>query len=230
MGAEKQVSCGKRHTPTFFTNLDSPGGTANPCCFEHKQRGLALVVHGDDFTTLGRREDLLWFHNRLSSPFEIKARGILGEGANCEKEMRILNRIVRISDEGILYESEPRHVETLLRSLEISSNPAATPGVKPKEIDASTISNDENAPSPLECAGNNENDGDDIPFLNVRLNCVAFDDEPTTHFVAPYAEHYAFHPREFVVTSSGRLKLISATADPFTGKSKRIMDARWKEL
>ena len=28
-------------------------GTSSPCCFLHKKWGLALCVHGDDFTTLG---------------------------------------------------------------------------------------------------------------------------------------------------------------------------------
>ena len=47
------------------------------------------------------------------------------------KEMKILNRIVRIDHEGLAYEADPRHVELLVKSLgledcKFSSTPGTT--------------------------------------------------------------------------------------------------------
>lgn len=97
-------------------------GVANPCCFFHAERDLSLVVHGNDFTTRGTRSNLVGFEESLAQHFEIKIRGHLGEAADCCNETRILNRVVRLAPEGLRHESDPRHAETLLRSLEISSN------------------------------------------------------------------------------------------------------------
>ena len=85
-------------------------GLANPCCFNHPDRGIAVVVHGDDLTALGKTGDLDWYEEALSKAFQIKVRGRMGENTDC-KEMRILNRIVRLTPEGITYEADPRHAE-----------------------------------------------------------------------------------------------------------------------
>ena len=36
-------------------------GRASPCVMYHPQRGIRLVVHGDDFTVLGWEGDLDWY-------------------------------------------------------------------------------------------------------------------------------------------------------------------------
>jgi hypothetical protein len=33
-------------------------GTASPCVFRHSSRAMMMTVHGDDFTTVGPKEDL----------------------------------------------------------------------------------------------------------------------------------------------------------------------------
>ena len=49
---------------------------------------------------------------------------------------RILNRIVRITDKGLEYEADPRHVDLITSSLNLSeSKPVSTPGVKNPEPD-----------------------------------------------------------------------------------------------
>ena len=82
-------------------------GVANPCCFHHPDRNIMVVVHGDDFTAVGARSDILWYEDSLESKFQIKRRGHLGFADGCVHEMRILNRIVRITDEGLRYEADP---------------------------------------------------------------------------------------------------------------------------
>ena len=46
-------------------------GIASPCCFRHPSRQVSVVIHGDDFTALGAREDLLWYEDVLRNAFEI---------------------------------------------------------------------------------------------------------------------------------------------------------------
>ena len=47
------------------------------------------------------------------------------------KEMGVLNRIVRITDDGLLYEADPRHAELLAKSLNLENCKfMVTPGVK----------------------------------------------------------------------------------------------------
>ena len=106
-------------------------GVANPCCFVHPSLGLKLVVHGDDFTCSGTKAALDWYEDQLQKSFEIKIRGRLGYEPGCLREMRILNRIVRLDDHGLAYEPDPRHSEILTRSIDLGENTRVTPGDKP---------------------------------------------------------------------------------------------------
>ena len=92
------------------------------------------MVHGDDFTCLGTDASLSLYEDAMKKHFDIKLKGRLGHDATDEKEMRVLNRIVRVVGEGLLYEPDPRHVELLLRDLGIppGSKDSATPGRKPE--------------------------------------------------------------------------------------------------
>ena len=106
-------------------------GGASPCCFRHPTWEVSIVVHGDDFTALGTKESLDRYEQELSKVFELKVRGRLGEGPKDDKEIRIINRIVRIMPGGLAYEADPRHAEMLARSLGIhDAKPVLTPGVK----------------------------------------------------------------------------------------------------
>ena len=64
---------------------------------------MKCVVHGDDFTVLGPESDLKWFAREFAKHVEIKVRGILGPDTEDAHEMRILNRIVRWTAEGLEY-------------------------------------------------------------------------------------------------------------------------------
>ena len=61
---------------------------------------LMVLVHGDDFTTLGFDEDIDWFEGKKQESFEIRIRGRLGEGCKGPREIRILNRVVSIDESG----------------------------------------------------------------------------------------------------------------------------------
>ncbi len=46
-------------------------GRASPCCFAHGTRDLKVVVHGDDFTVLGRDNDLDYFQQAIQAEFDV---------------------------------------------------------------------------------------------------------------------------------------------------------------
>ena len=76
------------------------------------------AIHGDDFTTSGSDSNLSWYEETLGKRFELKIRGRIGVGCPGDNEIRILNRIVRITDVGLEYEADPRHVDLTTESLE----------------------------------------------------------------------------------------------------------------
>ena len=114
----RQVRCvygtrdaGKLWQDTYTVVMEALGfkaGESTPCIFWNEERQLMCVVHGDDFTTLGLDEDLKFFETAIQESFEIKTCGCLGEGCPGPQEIRILNRIVAVTDEGLTYEADPR--------------------------------------------------------------------------------------------------------------------------
>ena len=108
-------------------------GRNSPVCFYHKARDISVVVHGDDFTALGEDAALDWFEELLASVFEIKIRGRLGGDDKDDKEITILNRVVRWTKEGFRYEADPRHLEILVKTMGLcSASGVSTPGAKVK--------------------------------------------------------------------------------------------------
>ena len=108
-------------------------GGASPCCFTLRARNLCCVVHGDDFILSGSDGDLAWIEETFHAAFLMKTVGKLGGDAGDSQELRILNRILTWSKDGIGYEADPRHLEILIRDMQVdtsSTRPPVTPGVK----------------------------------------------------------------------------------------------------
>ena len=53
----------------------------------------------------------------IGQRFEVKFRGRLGPCQSDQKSMRILNRVVEWSEEGIRYEADQRHAEIIVKHL-----------------------------------------------------------------------------------------------------------------
>ena len=60
---------------------------------------MSNLVHGDDYVSSGIQEDLDWLEGELSAAYEIQTQKI-GIGEGCEREGKVLNRIVRYTDQG----------------------------------------------------------------------------------------------------------------------------------
>ncbi len=106
-------------------------GDASACVFRHAERRISCSVYGDDFTSEGPKCNLDWFKAELEQRYELTETARLGPGPADAKEGRILNRVVRWTEQGIEYEADPRQTERLIQQMGLSgANPTATPGLK----------------------------------------------------------------------------------------------------
>ena len=105
-------------------------GRASPCLFYNVKLDVAIMVHGDDFVAIGDDKGLGDARKVLEHCYKLKVE-ILGEGKGCVKEVRILNKIVRHTSEGIEMEADPRHAELVVRELGLEkAKTFNTPGTK----------------------------------------------------------------------------------------------------
>lgn len=106
-------------------------GVACPKCFWHPSKKISLVIHVDDFLALGEEDALRWYEHAVGLKFEIGDNCMLGLADNDTKEARVLNRVLRITEHGLGFEADPRHVELLARSLGLDKAAGrVTPGAK----------------------------------------------------------------------------------------------------
>ena len=107
-------------------------GLATPCAFYNVEHDVRCVVHGDDFTFLGTDSSLDWIQTRIQEHYEVKIRGRLGPHPKDDKVIRILNRIVEWTQDGVCYECDQRHAEIIVNEVGLGDSKATvtTPGVK----------------------------------------------------------------------------------------------------
>ncbi len=106
-------------------------GMSSPCVFKHPGRQLIVSVRGDDFTTAGACEELVWFEESLKTHYECTIQPRIGPGENDAKEGVVLNRVIRWTADGIEYEADPRQAEKLVSECGLAgSNTMATPGLR----------------------------------------------------------------------------------------------------
>ena len=75
------------------------------------------------FDKTGKRPiEVRWFRQRIIEKYEVKFRGRLGPNDNDDKSIRILNRIVEWTDNGIKYEADQRHAELIVKGLGFNDN------------------------------------------------------------------------------------------------------------
>ena len=92
-------------------------GIGTPCASHLRDRDVRVVVHGDDFAVLRYDEQLNWFRRETEKNIEVKFRGRIGPGNEDNESMRILNRVVEWTEEGINYEADQRHAKIIIKHL-----------------------------------------------------------------------------------------------------------------
>ena len=81
-------------------------GAYNVSTFYHRQRGLRVMVHGDDFISTGKGifvlDETLIGHRKGEAP-----------------EGRVLNRVIRACSAGWEYEGDQRHAELVVGAMDL---------------------------------------------------------------------------------------------------------------
>ena len=99
----------------------------------HPTRNIVCSVHGDDITVAGPKPELDWFEAILKESYELTIGGRLGPGPKDDKEVIVLGRVIRWTDQGIEYETDPRQAEKLISELQLDGDAVksvVTPGIK----------------------------------------------------------------------------------------------------
>ena len=112
-------------------------GVSAPTVMAYKERRLACVVWGDDFTFLGPEAELNWAESKMRERYEIKMRGILGPEPGDLETIEILNRTVAWKEDAIEYRADKKHAELLIAEfgLDENSNGVDCPGVRETDGD-----------------------------------------------------------------------------------------------
>ena len=131
---------------TCLVRLGFVQGKSSANVFHHREKHIALSVHGDDLTATGPKDALDWYEAAISSEYEVKIHPRMGPGKDDAKEMRVLNRVITWHEAHIEYEADPRQAERLIEECGLTgSNPVGTPGAK-------TSFQEHEADKPLETA------------------------------------------------------------------------------
>lgn len=102
----------------MLTKLGSVAGRASPCNYLHKPRSIKLTCHCDDFLMVAPHEKLVWLIEKMKESFELKAH-VLGPEEGSTKEIRILNRLIRWTEQGIEHEVDQRHSQKIVSDLRL---------------------------------------------------------------------------------------------------------------
>ena len=97
-------------------------GLSNPCVFWHSRRGIRALVHGDDYASTGDLAQLDWPRQELEKKFDVKTQVVGHSGReDVQREAKILNRVIRATQDGWEYECDQRHVEITLEQLGLAT-------------------------------------------------------------------------------------------------------------
>ena len=112
-------------------------GVASPCNFHHQGRNVSLTVHGDDFVVVGSSESLKWLIKNMKPKYELKA-DTLGPDKDQVQEVRVLDRVIRWTPNGLEYEPDQRHADMVVKQLGLEkcrhvSTPSAAETAKEKQ-------------------------------------------------------------------------------------------------
>ena len=121
----------------FMLSVGFVRGLSSPCLFYHPGKDIRAVVYGDDFTLLGAEEALDWFKAEIQLVYAIDFKARLGPEKNDQKSVRLLNRVIEWTAEGINIEGDQRHAEIIIKQLGLEeARSLSSPGerIKPQDL------------------------------------------------------------------------------------------------
>ena len=99
------------------------------CHFFHKGLQTYILVHGDDFFIVGRREGRKHALSLLRSAYELSKVVTLGPESSQSRTASFLGRTQTLRQWGIVYEPDQQHVSRALKALGLTdAKGVATPG------------------------------------------------------------------------------------------------------
>eukprot|EP00973_Karenia_brevis_P061600 8566220-Karenia_brevis.AAC.1 len=119
-GMRGVASAWERHYIGKFESIGVKRGVSCGVVFYQGERDISLVVHGDDLTFCGTDRDFKWVRKHMEEWCEIAVRAILGPDSQDDKEVVMLGRMVRWTDNGIEYEADPRHRQIVVEYFDFS--------------------------------------------------------------------------------------------------------------
>ena len=171
----------------------------------------------------------------------------MGPGGNCDA-IKILDRMLRSSPEGLTYESDPRHVDLLASSMGLTiSNAVSTPGTKEPNADYEATKTNETkfqngfgisdgigkqkrveTTDTVQCNAINMVKNSALtnkhgPRQTIRH--VTFKEDKEEQRVQGHATIYGVHPSFIKSTRNGMVQL-QKPCNPYTSKSERVMTRR----
>ena len=102
----------------------------NASLYWHPEKGIQVLVHGDDFVAVSDRAAVGEFQTQIAKRFTVKTK-VIGpeERLGDLREARVLNRLIRCGQQGWEYEPDQRHAELIVKSLGMEkAKPVKTPG------------------------------------------------------------------------------------------------------
>ena len=120
VGKLKKSMYGTRDAPQIWAEhvratLESLGykqSVYQPSVYFHPEKTVLIVVHVDDFLCAGKGEELEELYRDLSAKYELKKTVLSLED---ERETKYLNRVLRVTDEGVEIVGDSTHSELLFK-------------------------------------------------------------------------------------------------------------------
>jgi hypothetical protein len=98
-------------------NIGFTRGLASPVSFWNEEKDVSCLVHGDDFTFVGKDVDLDAVESCMKEWYEVKVKARLGPGEADAKEVDVLGRTLRCTPAGYEYEADRKHRNMVMCSL-----------------------------------------------------------------------------------------------------------------
>ena len=97
-GTRDAAPAWEREWTKTLNSIGFDSGVTKPALLE--KLNASMVVHGNDFLTLGDNEAWSEIERAMNDHYTIKIRAILGASRDDAKKVRILNRYVRWNSDG----------------------------------------------------------------------------------------------------------------------------------
>lgn len=109
----------------------SKQGRASPCTLHQQEEAVRIHVHGGDYVSTGRLEQIQRLREQPEKISQVKTQ-ILGPKEDQLKQVKTRNRIIAWDDQrGLGYEADPRSIEITSQQLALKDAKAlSTPGTK----------------------------------------------------------------------------------------------------